>query len=317
MQNHSKYKRLLVTGGAGFIGSEFVRLACNGFLPGQKYESVTVMDNLTYAGDLRRLKSVDKSPNYSFLKLNICDKKIVQTYRNSFDAIIHFAAESHVDRSIQEPDVFIQTNISGTKNLLDLAKIANIPIILVSTDEVYGSILDGSADENFPLIPSSPYSASKASGDLLGISYFTTYGVDVRITRCVNNYGKFQHEEKFIPQVVNHIKNNTSIKVYGDGKNIRDWIHISDHCDAIGRVLHSGTAGQIYNIGNDDFYSNLEVIQLIGSYLGSKNPKIEFVPDRLGHDRRYSVNSSHIKRELAWQPHLKLADGLEQLLEEY
>jgi dTDP-glucose 4,6-dehydratase len=315
MENYSKYKRLLVTGGAGFIGSEFVRMGCSGYLPGGKFESITVMDNLTYAGDLRRLKSVDTSLNYSFFEQNICDNKIPQTYMNSFDAIVHFAAESHVDRSIEEPDVFIRTNINGTKNILDLARFARIPIILVSTDEVYGSILDGAADENFPLVPSSPYSASKASGDLLGISYFTTYGVDVRITRCVNNFGKYQHQEKFIPQVIQHIKNKTPIQVYGDGKNVRDWIHISDHCDAIGRVLQSGSAGQVYNIGNDDFYSNLEIIQLLGSFLGVDNPKIEFIPDRLGHDRRYSVDSSRIKNDLGWKSHQKLAGSLECLLE--
>ncbi len=315
MQNYSKYKRLLVTGGAGFIGSEFVRMGCNGDLPGGRFESITVMDNLTYAGDLRRLKSVATAANYFFLKRDICDKEILLTCTNSFDAIVHFAAESHVDRSIEKPEVFIQTNINGTKNMLDLARIAGIPIILISTDEVYGSILKGTADENYPLVPSSPYSASKASGDLMGISYFTTYGVDVRITRCVNNFGKYQHQEKFIPQVIKHIKNKSAIQVYGDGKYIRDWIHVSDHCNAIGRVLQSGSAGKIYNIGNDDFYSNLEIIQLLGRFLGVKNPKIEFIPDRLGHDRRYAVNSARIKNELGWQSHQKLADSLESLFE--
>lgn len=314
MANYSKYKRLLVTGGAGFIGSEFVRMACTGDLLKGEFESVTVIDDLTYAGDLRRLNEVETFSNYFFHKGNISDKAILDSSQGNFDAIIHFAAESHVDRSIEKPEIFLQTNILGTKNMLDLARSARIPIILVSTDEVYGSVLEGSADENYSLLPSSPYSASKASADLLGLSYFTTYGVDVRITRCVNNFGKYQHEEKFIPQVVKHIVNKTPVKVYGDGKNVRDWIHLSDHCDAIGRVLSSGSAGQVYNIGNDDYYTNLEIVALIGNFLSVKKPEIEFISDRLGHDRRYAVNSTRIRRELGWTPNRKLADTLEDVL---
>ena len=315
MMNYSKYKRLLVTGGAGFIGSEFVRMACTGDLLQGEFESVTVIDDLTYAGDLRRLNEVQTFSNYFFQKGNVSDEAILDSSQGFYDAIIHFAAESHVDRSIEKPGIFLQTNILGTKNMLDLARFARIPIVLVSTDEVYGSILEGSADENYPLMPSSPYSASKASADLLGLSYFTTYGVDVRITRCVNNFGKYQHEEKFIPQVVKHIVRQTPVKVYGDGKNVRDWIHLSDHCDAIGRVLLSGSAGQVYNIGNDDYYTNLEIVSLIGNFLGVKKPEIEFISDRLGHDRRYAVNSAKIKKELGWVPKRKLADNLEEVFE--
>ena len=315
MDNHSKYKRLLVTGGAGFIGSEFVRMACQGYLSGSEFESITILDDLTYAGDLRRLRTVETFPNYLFHKGNICDKSILENSRGAFDAIVHFAAESHVDRSIDKPEIFLETNIFGTKNMLDLAKLDQIPIVLVSTDEVYGPILEGSVEETYPLLPSSPYSASKASADLLALAYFTTYGVDVRITRCVNNFGRYQNDEKFIPQVVKNITNNTPIRIYGDGENIRDWIHLSDHCDAIGHVLASGSAGQIYNIGNDDFYTNLEIVSLIGNFMGVKKPKIEFVPDRLGHDRRYAVNSSKIKEELGWVPKKKLAGSLQEFFE--
>jgi dTDP-glucose 4,6-dehydratase len=315
MKNYSKYKRLLVTGGAGFIGSEFVRMASQGFLFGGNFESITIIDDLTYAGDLRRLSTIETFPNYLFNKGNICDKALLENWRGAFDAIIHFAAESHVDRSIDRPGIFLETNILGTKNMLDLARCEQIPIVLVSTDEVYGSILEGSAEETYPLLPSSPYSASKASADLLGLAYFTTYGVDVRITRCVNNFGKYQNAEKFIPQVVENITNKTPIRIYGDGENIRDWIHLSDHCDAIGRVLASGSAGQIYNIGNDDFYTNLEIVSLIGNFMGVKKPIIEFIPDRLGHDRRYAVNSAKIKKELGWAPMRKLAANLEEIFE--
>jgi dTDP-glucose 4,6-dehydratase len=315
MDKHSKYKRLLVTGGAGFIGSEFVRMACQGHLSGGAFDEITILDDLTYAGDLRRLRTVETFPNYLFHKGNICDKSILVNSRGAFDAIVHFAAESHVDRSIDKPEIFLETNIFGTKNLLDLAKLDQIPIVLVSTDEVYGPILEGSVEETDPLLPSSPYSASKASADLLALAYFTTYGVDVRITRCVNNFGKYQNDEKFIPQVVKNITNNTPIRIYGDGEYIRDWIHLSDHCDAIGRVLASGSAGQIYNIGNDDFYTNLEIVSLIGNFMGVKKPKMEFIPDRLGHDRRYAVNSSKIKEELGWVPKKKLAVSLQEFFE--
>jgi dTDP-glucose 4,6-dehydratase len=238
----------------------------------------------------------------------------VEIYSGKFDAIIHFAAESHVDRSIENPDAFLTTNIIGTKNMLEIARISKIPIVIISTDEVYGSITEGAVNEDHILNPSSAYSASKASADLLALSYYKTHNVDVRITRCVNNYGKFQDPEKLIPKSIISLQKFGTVALYGNGKNIRDWIHIEDHCNAINLVLENGKSGEIYNIGNDREVTNLDLIRFISNSLGIINPKINFIPDRLGHDYRYSVNSNKIRTDLDWAPKRNLYEDFSELL---
>ena len=286
--------RVLVTGGAGFIGSNFVEMALTDQFP--EISSVLVLDKLTYAGKLSNLSSVAHNPNYEFVQGDICDIELVNDLAPKVDAIINFAAESHVDRSIENSSEFIRTNIIGTQVLLDAAKKHKLKKFLqVSTDEVYGSILEGSWDENEPLLPNSPYSASKASADLLVRAYFVTHGLNVNITRCSNNFGPKQDPEKLIPNFILKLIQDEKVPVYGDGMNVRDWLFVEDHCAGIYLILTKGLPGEIYNIGGGIELTNLELTRKLLNLLKKDESQIEYVPDRLGHDRRYSVNALKIK----------------------
>ena len=307
--------RLLVTGGAGFIGSNFVHLAASGKFP--LISSITVIDNLTYAGNLKNLENLPLS-DFEFIRGDICNPELTSKLTSRSDAIINFAAESHVDRSISESKKFVETNVLGVQTLLEVARLNSIQTFLqVSTDEVYGSIDQGSWSESHPLLPNSPYAATKASADLLARSYFRTYGLDVRVTRSSNNYGPRQFPEKFIPLLVTRLIKNLKVPIYGNGLNTRDWIHVEDHCRALYLVLTSGQAGEIYNIGGGTELTNITLTRLLLNELGLTDDQIEYVPDRLGHDRRYSVNWSKSKTELGYEPKLKLEDELSHLVSWY
>ncbi len=307
--------RVLVTGGAGFIGSNFVRRIIDGSLEG--FSSVTVLDNLTYAGSLTNLAEVPED-SYEFVLGDICDPDLTRELAGRHDAIINFAAESHVDRSISGSRDFVQTNVLGTQTLLDAARLGVVSTFLqVSTDEVYGSISEGSWPETDPLLPNSPYAASKASADLIARSYYRTHGLDVRITRCSNNYGPHQFPEKVIPLFVTNLIDGLKVPVYGSGTNIRDWLHVDDHCRGIHSVLTRGKAGEIYNIGGGTELSNMELTQRILKHMGRDDSSIEFVQDRLGHDLRYSVDIAKISSELGYQPQVLLEEGLRQTIEWY
>jgi dTDP-glucose 4,6-dehydratase len=286
--------RVLVTGGAGFIGSNFVEMALTDQFP--EISSVLVLDKLTYAGKLSNLSSVANNPNFKFVQGDICDVELVNSLAADVDAIVNFAAESHVDRSIENSSEFIQTNVLGTQVLLDAAKNQKVAkFVQVSTDEVYGSILEGSWDENAPLLPNSPYSASKAAADLLTRAYFVTHGLNVCITRCSNNFGPKQDPEKLIPNFILKLSRDEKIPVYGDGLNIRDWLFVEDHCEGIYLVLTKGLSGEIYNIGGGTELTNIEISQELLKLLNKDESYITYVTDRLGHDRRYSVNSAKIE----------------------
>lgn len=289
--------KLLVTGGAGFIGSNFIRH----ILSAHKDYEVVNLDKLTYCGNLENLKDIEKNPRYKFIKGDICDAKIVDKAFQGVDAVINFAAESHVDRSILDPTAFLNTSIQGTYTLLEAAKKSKIKrFIQISTDEVYGSIKKGSFKETDPLSPSSPYSAAKAGADLLAISYFKTYNLPVLITRSTNNFGPFQYPEKIMPLFITNLLEGKKIPVYGDGLNVRDWLYVLDNCKAIDIVLHKGIDGQIYNIGGNNEKNNLELTKIILKELKKDESFIEYVKDRPGHDWRYSLNCDKIKK-LGWK----------------
>jgi dTDP-glucose 4,6-dehydratase len=309
--------RLLVTGGAGFIGSNFVRRIFDGTL--SEISSVIVLDKLTYAGILENLLPATGQSGYSFIQGDICDAELVQSLVSEVDAIINFAAESHVDRSISNSADFVQTNVAGVQVLLDAIKTSGrkIRFIQVSTDEVYGSIETGSWDESFPLLPNSPYSASKAGGELLARAYHRTHGLDVLITRCSNNYGSHHFPEKLIPLFITNLLDGKKVPVYGNGKNVRDWLHVDDHCSGIYQVLFNGKSGEVYNIGGGRELTNLEITNLILEAMGADESSIEYVPDRKGHDLRYSVNWSKINRELGYEPRVRFEDGLLDTIEWY
>ncbi len=307
--------KLFVTGGAGFIGSNFIRhvLAC-----GKDY-SVVNFDKLTYAGNLANLESVASNPAYQFIKGDICDSRAIQQAIEGCESIVHFAAESHVDRSIYEPAPVVETNITGTFTLLQTARKVGIRrFIHISTDEVYGDLPAGvSADESFPLLPNSPYSASKAGADLLVRSFVRTYGIAAIITRSSNNYGPFQFPEKFIPLIITNALEGKPVPVYGDGLQQRNWVHVEDNCRALVAVLERGRAGEIYNVGGPDVVDNLTMVRRILRLLKRPDSLIQFVADRPGHDRRYALDSSRIERELGWRPQISLEDGLEQTVDWY
>jgi dTDP-glucose 4,6-dehydratase len=305
--------RLLVTGGAGFIGNNFIRYILN------KYKDYFIinLDKLTYAGCLDNLKDVQNNPRYKFVHGDICDPVVVKKLMKSCDVVVNFAAESHVDRSIKDPSSFIKTNFTGVYNLLEIAKKSNIKkFIQISTDEVYGSILSGSFKEDSPLNPSSPYSASKASADLLALSYYTTFKLPVLITRSSNNFGPYQYPEKIIPLFTTNALQGKSLPVYGTGKNIRDWIYVEDNCRGIDLVLHKGKIGEIYNIGGGNEKSNIEITNLILKYLNKPKSLITFVKDRLGHDFRYSLNCDKIKK-LGFKPKYDFETALRRTIEWY
>lgn len=306
---------LLVTGGAGFIGNCFVRHILN------KYPDYKVinLDALTYAGNLENLKDVENNPNYKFVHGDICDKKLVRDLMAQVDCCVNFAAESHVDRSITGPEIFVETNIKGTLNLLQNAKEFNIQRYLqVSTDEVYGSLgKTGYFTEETPLAPNSPYSASKTSADLLVRAYYETYKMPVLTTRCSNNYGPYQYPEKLIPLFISNLLNGKQVPVYGDGMNVRDWLYVYDHCSAIDAVLHKGRVGEVYNIGGNNEKANIEITKLLIKELGRDESAINYVEDRLGHDRRYAIDSSKIKNELGWEPSVTFEEGIKLTIDWY
>jgi dTDP-glucose 4,6-dehydratase len=307
--------RVLVTGGAGFIGSNFVELALTDQFP--EISSVIVLDKLTYAGKLSNLSSVENNPNFEFIKGDICDVELVNELVGRVDAVINFAAESHVDRSIENSAEFITTNVLGTQVLLDAAKNLKLKkFVQVSTDEVYGSILEGSWDENEPLLPNSPYSASKAAADLLVRAYFVTHGLNVNITRCSNNFGPKQDPEKLIPHFILKLSRGEKVPVYGDGLNVRDWLFVDDHCQGIYLALTKGMPGEIYNIGGGTELTNLELTEKLLLLLKRDSTFIEYVPDRLGHDRRYSVNCRKIQ-ELGYSPRQNFQENLHLTLSWY
>ena len=300
--------KIIVTGGAGFIGSAFVRLAL------AEGARVVNLDKLTYAGNLENLEAVAQLPAYRFVHGDICDAALVNDLvaAEKPDALVHFAAESHVDRSILEPSPAFETNLRGTFTLLEAARAHRLPrFIHVSTDEVYGSIPSpGEADENYPLTPSSPYSASKAGSDLLARSYFTTYGTPVIVTRASNNYGPYQFPEKLIPLMISNAFEDRALPVYGDGMQVRDWLYVDDHCRAIHALLAKGRAGEIYNIGGSAALANIDVVRRILAATGKPDSLIRSVVDRPGHDRRYALSSAKLMRETGWAPAVSFEEGL-------
>jgi dTDP-glucose 4,6-dehydratase len=309
--------RLLVTGAAGFIGSNFVRMIATGKFAG--ISRVAVLDKLTYAGVKENLALADKISNYSFVEGDICDPKLVASILEDVDAVINFAAESHVDRSINGASDFVQTNIVGVQVLLDAIKVSGkrIRFLQVSTDEVYGSIDSGSWTEKWPLQPNSPYSASKASGELLARSYNKTHNIDVVITRCSNNYGTHHFPEKLIPLFITNLIEGKKVPVYGTGENVRDWLHVDDHCRGIYSVLKNGRSGEVYNIGGGRELTNNEITSLILEAMGADEFSIEYVEDRKGHDLRYSVDWTKINHELGYEPQVKFEDGLRETIQWY
>ena len=309
--------RLLVTGGAGFIGSNFVRKVFDQTLTG--FSKITVLDKLTYAGSKDSLKPVTQEGNYLFFEGDICDSTIVNSLISEVDAVINFAAESHVDRSIQSSAEFIHTNVTGVQVLLDAIKASNrnIRFVQVSTDEVYGSIDTGSWNEDAPLLPNSPYSAAKAGGELLARAYHRTHGLDIVITRCSNNYGTHHFPEKLIPLFITNLLEGKKVPVYGTGQNVRDWLHVDDHCRGIYAVLMKGKSGEVYNIGGGAEITNNEITSLILEAMGADESSIEYVEDRKGHDLRYSVDWTKINRELGYEPQVRFEDGLKQTIQWY
>jgi dTDP-glucose 4,6-dehydratase len=307
--------RILVTGGCGFIGSNFIRYMLS------KYPYTIVnLDKLTYAGNLENLKDMEDNPRYVFVRGDIASKEdLGKVFETGIDVVINFAAESHVDRSILDPDAFIQTNINGTFNLLEEVRKRGIQrFIQVSTDEVYGSLgKEGKFTESTPLAPNSPYSASKTSADMLAMAYYKTYGTPVLITRCSNNYGPYQFPEKLIPLIITNALEDKELPVYGDGMNVRDWIHVLDHAIAIDTVLRKGAIGNVYNIGGENERANIEIVKLILGILGKPETLIKYVTDRPGHDRRYAIDSTKIKRELDYDTTMDFKQGMEDTVKWY
>lgn len=306
---------ILVTGGAGFIGSCFVRY----MLKQHSDYKIINLDALTYCGNLENLDDVKDNPNYKFVHGNICDKKLVPELVEQVDAIVNFAAESHVDNSIKHPEIFVETNVQGTLNLLQSAKEFKIEKYLqVSTDEVYGTLgKSGYFTETTPLAPNSPYSASKAGADMLVRAYHETYGLPTLNTRCSNNYGPYQYPEKLIPFFISQLLKGEKVPVYGDGLNVRDWLYVYDHCSAIDTVLHKGKIGEVYNIGGHNEKTNMEITHLILDAMGKDESSIKYVQDRLGHDKRYAICNDKIQSELGWEPSLTFEEGIKITIDWY
>ncbi|WP_026211947.1 dTDP-glucose 4,6-dehydratase [Longispora albida] len=310
--------RILVTGGAGFIGSHFVRTALNGRLAGVEVDSLTVLDKLTYSGNRANLDPVADDSRLTFVHGDICDAAAVGPLAATHDAIVHFAAETHVDRSIAGAAPFVTTNVVGTQVLLDAALQHGVKrFVHVSTDEVYGSIETGSWTEDWPLAPNSPYSASKASSDLLALAYHRTHKLHVSVTRCSNNYGPYQFPEKVIPLFATNLMAGLTVPLYGDGGNVRDWLHVDDHCQGIGLVLAGGRPGEVYNIGGGTELTNKDLTSLLLEATGTGWDRVEQVSDRLGHDRRYSVDITKISTELGYAPRVEFAAGLAETVQWY
>ena len=310
--------KLLVTGGAGFIGSNFVRMALTDKFPDFNVEQLTVLDLLTYAGDEENLKPVASDKRYKFVKGDIRDLELAKKLMQDADQVVHFAAESHVDRSIEGGSEFVSTNVMGTQVLLDAARSTNIKrFVHVSTDEVYGSISEGSWPEDHPLLPNSPYSASKAGSDLLVRAYNRTHKLDTVITRCSNNYGQYQFPEKVMPLFITNIIEGKKVPLYGNGLNVRDWLHVDDHCRGIALALTKGRAGEVYNIGGGTELTNVELTHKILKAMGVGEEFIQPVEDRKGHDLRYSVDISKINKELGYSPQVNFEEGLLQTINWY
>jgi dTDP-glucose 4,6-dehydratase len=310
--------RLLVTGGAGFIGSHYVRSVLDGAWGGDEPDSVVVLDKLTYAGNLANLASVSSDERLRFVEGDILDRPLVEQLIDDVDAVVHFAAESHVDRSILGAADFVMTNVVGSQTLLDVALQRGVDkFVHVSTDEVYGSIDAGSWTEEQPLEPNSPYSASKASSDLLARAYFRTHGLPVCVTRCSNNYGPYQFPEKVIPLFVTNLIDGATVPLYGEGTNVRDWLHVDDHCRGIHLVLDGGRPGEVYNIGGGTELTNKELTRLLLEATGTDWSRVETVTDRLGHDQRYSVDITKISDELGYRPLVPFEQGLADTVEWY
>jgi dTDP-glucose 4,6-dehydratase len=308
--------KLLVTGGAGFIGSNFILYLL------EKYPGYYIInyDKLTYAGNLENLATIQEFNNYKFVQGDILNKELLEYVVNTseVDVIVNFAAESHVDRSITNSSEFVTTNVLGTQILLEVAKKHSLRFIQISTDEVYGSLgTTGYFTEDTPLSPNSPYSASKASSDFLVRSYHETFGLNINITRCSNNYGPYQFPEKLIPLMIINAFKGKSLPVYGDGQNIRDWLHVKDHCSAIDLVIHKGKSGEVYNIGGHNERTNIVIVEHILETLGVSKKLITFVPDRLGHDYRYAIDSSKIQSELGWKPNYSFEEGIKETISWY
>jgi dTDP-glucose 4,6-dehydratase len=305
--------KLLITGGLGFIGSNFIRYVLSKHLD----HHIVDLDVITYAANPANLKDIENDPRYTFIKGDICDRKLVEKVAKEVDVIINFAAESHVDRSIAEPEPFLRTNVIGTQVLLEAARrFDHEKFVQISTDEVYGSISSGSFKEEDPLRPSSPYAASKAAADMLAHSYIVTYGLPVVITRSTNNFGPYQHPEKLIPKLIINAISGKPLPIYGDGKSVRDWLYVVDNCEAIDLILRKGRSGKIYNVGAGNEKTNLKIATFILKELGKPNSMIEFVKDRPGHDRRYSLNCGKLKA-LGWKPEYPLEKGLKETVKWY
>jgi dTDP-glucose 4,6-dehydratase len=310
--------RLLVTGGAGFIGSHYVRSVLAGAWRLTEPDAVVVLDKLTYAGNLANLEPVADDPRYTFVHGDILDAALVDELVAEADAVVHFAAETHVDRSIGGAADFVMTNVVGTQTLLDSAHRLGVEkFVHVSTDEVYGSVEVGSWDERHALEPNSPYSASKASSDLLARAYHRTHALPVCVTRCSNNYGPYQHPEKVVPLFVTNLLDGLTVPLYGEGANVRDWLHVDDHCRGIHLVLTGGRPGEVYNIGGGTELSNLELTELLLEATGATWDRVRKVPDRLGHDLRYSVSTAKIRLELGYEAEVDFRDGLAATIDWY
>ncbi len=308
--------KILVTGGAGFIGGNFIRLFLNEKPDGQ----VVNLDKLTYAGNLESLKDLESDPRYRFVKGDICDEVLVgELMKDNIDVVVHFAAESHVDRSIKDPHVFLYTNILGTHNLLNCARDAGIPrFVNVSTDEVYGSLgPTGYFTEESPIQPNSPYSASKTSADLFCRAFFETYSFPVITTRCCNNYGPYQFPEKLIPFFITNLMDDQPVPIYGDGLNIRDWIHVEDHNRALMAVIEKGKPGEVYNIGSRQEKTNMEITEILLEEMGKPDSLKKYVQDRLGHDRRYAIDPEKLEKELGWKPQKSFEQGIKDAVAWY
>lgn len=308
--------KILVTGGAGFIGSNFILY----MMRQHPQDEIINLDALTYAGNLENLKSVENEPNYTFVLGDIADKgKVDEVFKRGIDIVVNFAAESHVDRSILEPEAFVNANVLGTQVLLDAARRYGVTkFVQVSTDEVYGSLGEtGLFSETTPLAPNSPYSASKAGGDLLVRAYHETFGLPVNITRCSNNYGPYQFPEKLIPLMISRALHDESLPIYGDGLNIRDWLYVEDHCSAIDLVIRQGRIGEVYNIGGNNERTNIHIVQTILKELGKPESLIRYVEDRPGHDRRYGIDPTKITEELGWKPKHNFETGIKETIQWY
>jgi dTDP-glucose 4,6-dehydratase len=308
--------KLLITGGAGFMGSHFITYISEKY---PEYEIIN-FDKLTYAGNLDNLKEIENNPRYQFVQGDIADLKVLENVfkNNSIDVIINYAAETHVDRSILDPEAFLKTDIFGTYNLLEVTNKFHIKkMIQISTDEVFGSISEGTFTEQSSFEPNSPYAAAKAGGDLLCRSYFVTYQTPVIVTHSCNFYGSRQYPEKLIPLFITNLLEGKKVPIYGDGKNVREWIHTSDHCRAIDMILHKGQVGEVYNIGSGIEKSNLEITKLILKKLNVEEEMIEWVADRPGHDRRYAIDHSKLTRELGWKPEKSFEDGIRETIQWY